>query len=108
MSIEPCPKPTLDGEPYLTCETTAGTERFDGNAILELPVDTKLRYAAFGGLIDGQLSSLGGFTDDFAAAGVQLVPGVFLNRLGAGVCLNPPPLKVRGRRGRGGAQRQAR
>ena len=88
--------PSLDGKPYLTCNNNAATDRWDGNGILELPVADEAQYAVFGGLADGRLTSLGGFADNIGALGVQLAPGVVLERFGAGVCLDPPPLKVRG------------
>lgn len=96
QAIAPCTTPTLDDQPYLTCQDDTGTARWDANAILELPVEAKVRHAVFGGLVDGRLSKFGGFSDNISALGVQLVPGVLLNRFGAGVCLEPAPLKLRG------------
>lgn len=93
--VAPCDAPSLDGEPYITCNDDTNTDRWDVNGILELP-GAGVRYAVFGGLADGRLTRLGGFADNIAIIGVQLAPGVLLNRLGAGVCLSPPPLKVRG------------
>jgi hypothetical protein len=96
-NVAPCEKPSLDGEPYLTCQdSSATTDRWDGNGVLELPVDDKLQYSVFGGLADGRLTSLGGFADNIGALGLKLAPGVDIERLGGGVCLEPPPLKVRG------------
>ena len=95
-NVAPCAAPSLDGKPYLTCNNSATTDRWDGNGILELPVADQVRYSVFGGLADGRLSSLGGFADNIGALGVQLAPGVDLDRFGAGVCLDPPPFKVRG------------
>jgi len=89
----PCDTPSLDGEPYLTCETDDNTDRWDGNAVLELPVASGTQLAAFGGLADGQVSKLGGFADNIA---IPIVPGVTLSRIGVGLCLSPPPLKLRG------------
>lgn len=94
--VAPCDPPSLDGSPYLKCNDDVNTDRWDGNAVLELPVADKVRYAAFGGFADGRLTKLGGFADNIGALGVQLAPGVDLERFGAGVCLNPPPLKLRG------------
>ena len=94
--VTPCDAPSLDGEPYLTCENDAGTDRWNGNAILELPIDAKTQYAAFGGFAGGQLANLGGFGDNLTPLGVQLAPGVTLNRIGFGLCLSPPPFKARG------------
>ncbi|MDQ8044114.1 MAG: PKD domain-containing protein [Solirubrobacteraceae bacterium] len=95
QAISPCAAPDLDGQPYLTCATDATTDRFDGSAVVELPTASSTQLAAFGGLAGGQVSSLGGFVDNLGTA-VPIVPGVFLNRLGFGLCLAPPPLQLRG------------
>ena len=94
-NVAPCAAPSLDDQPYLTCNNNAGTDRWDGNGILELPVADKIQYSVFGGLADGRLTSLGGFADNIGAIGLKLAPGVDLERFGAGVCLGDP-LKVRG------------
>jgi hypothetical protein len=94
--VTPCDPPSLDGQPYITCESDSTADRWNGNAVLELPVDTHTQYAVFGGLADGQVANLGGFGDNLAPLGVQLAPGVTLNRLGFGLCLSPPPFKARG------------
>ncbi|MEA2318931.1 MAG: hypothetical protein QOD44_3120 [Solirubrobacteraceae bacterium] len=95
QTVAPCDPPSLDGKPYITCADDATTERWDGNAVLELPVAGGPQFAAFGGLADGKLSKLGGFADNLGVS-VALLPGVFLKRIGAGLCISPPPLKVRG------------
>ncbi|CAB4959391.1 unannotated protein [freshwater metagenome] len=95
QSLEACKAPDLDGEPYITCETDTGTDRWDGNAVIQLPTASETKLAAFGGLADGRVSKLGGFVDDLGTS-VPIVPGVFLNRVGVGLCLSPPPFKLRG------------
>lgn len=95
-AVAPCEGPTLDGEPYLTCNSDAEVDRWDGNATIELPVSTKTAYTMFGGVADGQVSKLGGIADNIGTLKIPLGPGIFLNRLGAGLCLSPPPFKVRG------------
>ena len=100
QSVSPCATPTLDGRPYVTCESNANTDRWDGNAVIELPgnggaATSGPRLAAFGGLADGQVSKLGGFADNLGTR-APIAPKVFLNRIGVGLCLTPPPLIVRG------------
>ncbi|WP_026910050.1 hypothetical protein [Patulibacter minatonensis] len=95
QSVEPCAAPDLDGSPYITCATDTGTDRWDGNAVIQLPTSSNTKLAAFGGLAGGQVSKLGGFVDDLGTT-VPIVPGVFLNRVGVGLCLSPPPFKLRG------------
>jgi hypothetical protein len=95
QSVDSCEAPELDGSPYITCETDSGTDRWDANAVIELPTASKTRLAAFGGLADGKVAKLGGFVDNLGTA-VPIVPGVFLNRVGVGLCINPPPFKLRG------------
>jgi hypothetical protein len=95
QSVDSCDAPDLDGSPYITCETDTGTDRWDGNAVIQLPTASETKLAAFGGLADGKVAKLGGFVDDLGTS-VPLVPGVFLNRVGLGLCVNPPPFKLRG------------
>ena len=94
QTVTPCAAPSLDGTPFLTCATDASTNRWDGNAVIELP-GSGITLAAFGGLADGKVSSLGGFVDNLGRK-APLAPNVFLNRVGVGLCLTPPPLTLRG------------
>jgi hypothetical protein len=95
QSVDACEAPELDGSPYITCETDTGTDRWDGNAVIQLPTPSETKLAAFGGLADGKISKLGGFVDELGTS-VPIVPGVFLNRVGIGLCVSPPPFKLRG------------
>ena len=95
QALAPCEAPELDGKPYIQCATDATTERFDGSAVIELPTASSTQLAAFGGLADGRVSKLGGFVDQLGTT-VPIVPGIFLNRVGVGLCLSPPPFKLRG------------
>lgn len=95
QAVAPCDAPELDGQPYLECATDVDSDRFDGSAVVELPTASSTRLAAFGGLAGGQVSKLGGFVDGLGTT-VPIVPGVFLNRIGVGLCLAPPPFKLRG------------
>lgn len=95
QAVAPCEAPELDGQPYIQCTDDATTDRWDGNAVIELPTASQTKLAAFGGLADGRVSKLGGFVDGLGTT-VPIVPGVFLNRVGVGLCLSPPPFKLRG------------
>lgn len=94
QAVEPCETPSLDGVPYLTCNTDINTDRWDGNAMIELP-RSGAQIAAFGGVAGGQVTKLGGFADNLGRT-VPLATGVYLNRIGIGLCLNPPPFTLRG------------
>ncbi len=94
QSLAPCSAPSLDGSPYLTCATDVTTNRWNGNAVIELP-GSGVQLAAFGGLANGQVSSLGGFVDNLGRR-APLAPNVYLDRVGVGLCLTPPPLTLRG------------
>jgi len=94
-SVAPCAVPSVNGSPYVTCAQNSNTERFDGSAVLELPTGSHPRLAAFGGIADSRLSKLGGFADHLGTS-VPLASGVYLNRIGVGLCLYPPPFKLRG------------
>lgn len=105
QSTAPCTSPTTIDQaavgtapksdaPYLACGSDVNTNRWDGNAVVELPRGGA-RIAAFGGLADGNLSSLGAVADGLGRR-VPLGGNVFLDKLGFGVCVTPAPLKLRG------------
>lgn len=95
QTVAPCEAPEIDGQPYIQCATDVTTDRFDGSAVIELPTASNTRLAAFGGLAGGEVSRLGGIVDGLGTT-LPIVPGVFLNRVGVGLCLSPPPFKLRG------------
>jgi hypothetical protein len=95
QSVGACEVPELDGRPYITCNEDVTVDRWDGNAIIELPTKSQTRLAMFGGLSGGKLGKLGGFADKLGTT-VPITESVFLNRVGVGLCLNPPPFKLRG------------
>lgn len=94
-AVDGCPAPKLGGQPYLTCAQDTTRDRWSGNAVVVLPTGSSARIGAFGSVAGGQLASLGGFADNLGTS-VPLASGVYLNRVGVGVCINPPPVKVRG------------
>ncbi|HWI73120.1 MAG TPA: hypothetical protein VNT55_14290 [Baekduia sp.] len=95
QSGEPCEAPELDGKPYITCNSDSNANRWDGNAVIILPTKTETKLAAFGGVSNGSISKLGGFVDNLGNK-VPVATGVYLNRVGLGLCINPPPFKLRG------------
>jgi hypothetical protein len=95
VSGEPCEAPELDGKPYITCNSDTNANRWDGNAVIQLPTKSETKLAAFGGVSNGSVSKLGGYVDNLGNK-VPLATGVYLNRVGIGLCLNPPPFKLRG------------
>jgi len=95
QSGEPCEAPELDGKPYITCNSDSNANRWDGNAVIILPTKTETKLAAFGGVSNGSISKLGGYVDNLGTK-VPVAQGVYLNRVGVGLCLNPPPFKLRG------------
>jgi hypothetical protein len=92
---EQCEAPELDGKPYITCNSDTNANRWDGNAVIVLPTKTETKLAAFGGVSNGSISRLGGYVDNLGNK-VPVATGVYLNRVGIGLCLNPPPFKLRG------------
>jgi hypothetical protein len=95
QAVAPCAPLTLGGAPFLTCNTSVTTDRWDGNAVLVLPTASNTRLGFFGGVANTQLSSLGGFADNLGTS-VPIVDGVFLQRVGVGLCVTPPPFKLKG------------
>ena len=97
QSVAPCPQPSFDGTgtPYITCASDPGTDRWDGNAVVLLPSGSKARVGAFGGVADGQLANLGA-TLDLSKGGIPIAPNTVLNKAAFGLCLKPPPLKIKG------------
>jgi len=95
QAVAPCAVPPLHGKPFLECNTNVNTDRWDGNAIVELPTKAKPQLAVFGGVADQKLANLGGFVDGLGKS-VPLMTEVYLRRVGIGLCLYPPPFKLKG------------
>jgi hypothetical protein len=78
-SATPCPTPSLGGQPFLECSSNNSVDRWDGNAVVELPTASKPRVAVFGGVAGGQVSKLGGFVDKLGNS-LPIAQGVYLSR----------------------------
>jgi len=94
-SAEPCQVPSLGGAPFIECSSNDNTDRWDGNAVMELPTSSRPKLALFGGVAGGSLSNLGGFADNLGTS-LPIAQGVYLTRVGIGLCIQPPPFKLRG------------
>ncbi|RKQ90313.1 hypothetical protein C8N24_0113 [Solirubrobacter pauli] len=98
-----CQAPTVGGkagQPFIQCAVDTQVDRWDGSLAIVLPTASKTRIGMWGGLSGGQFGHAGAFVDRLGTA-VPLAPGVFLDRVALGVCVNPPPLKVKGEVGIG-------
>jgi PKD repeat protein len=95
QAVAACPVPSLEGKPFLQCNDNNNLDRWDGNAVLILPTASKPRLALFGGVAGGRLSKLGGFVDNLGTS-LPIAQGVYLTRIGVGLCVYPPPFKLRG------------
>jgi hypothetical protein len=97
-AVSACPIPSggdSDAKPYIQCQQSdANSAEWDGNATIVLPTESKTTITAFGGLEGNQLSYLGGTVTNLGHS-VELDPGVFLNNIGAALCVGPP-LQVKG------------
>lgn len=96
--ITGCQAPSLGGgepKPFLTCNEDTTVDRWDGALALVLPTPSQTELGLWGGLAGGRLSHAGAFADRLGTV-VPIAPGVFLDRVGIGLCLSPPPFKVKG------------
>jgi hypothetical protein len=95
QSVAPCEPIDAAGQPYIQCESDVNVDRWDGNAVVELPSSRGVQFGLFGGLAGGQVSKLGGYVDKLGNR-IPIASGWYLNKVGLGVCVNPPPLKIKG------------
>lgn len=94
LSTAPCDTPTFGGgdEPFIQCNSDPTTNRWDASADIELP--SGLELGAFGGLANGQISKLGGSIGNLERR-APIADGVYLDHVAFGLCLSPPPFKIR-------------
>ena len=94
LSTASCDTPAFGGgdEPFIQCNSDATTNRWDASAVIELP--SGLQLGAFGGLANGQVSKLGGSVGNLGRR-APIANGVYLDHVAFGLCLRPPPFKIR-------------
>lgn len=96
--ITGCQAPSLgsgEPKPFITCQEDTSVDRWDGALALVLPTPSQTELGLWGGMAGGKLSHAGAFADRLGTL-VPIAPGVFLDRVGIGLCLSPPPFKVKG------------
>jgi hypothetical protein len=99
--VQGCQAPKIGkgaSEPFITCNTDVNVDRWDGSLAIILPTASKTELGVWGGTSDGRFSHGGAYADNLGTA-VPLAPGVFLNRIAFGICVNPAPLKLKGELG---------
>ena len=97
-AVAPCQAPAIGGgkpQPYIECRSDNQEDRWDGAIAIVLPTEAKTELGLWGGLRGGRLSHAGAYVDNLGTA-VPLAPGVFLQSVRLGVCLEPPPFQVKG------------
>jgi len=99
--VAPCDPPKIGGngsQPFLQCNTNPTVDRWDGAAAIVLPTASHTELGLWAGLSGGALSYAGASVSHLGSL-VPIAPGVFLDRVAVGVCINPPPFKIKGEAG---------
>ena len=99
-AVAPCKPPSIGGsdKPFIECESNSGQDRWDGSAVIVLPTASNTELGAWAGLSGGRLSYAGAYAGNLGTT-VPLAPGVFLDQVALGVCVDPPPFKIKGQAG---------
>ena len=94
----PCMPPAFGAMPLLMCASGTDQARWDGSAVITLPTTARPQLGLFAG-IKGGAFSYGGAQVTNLGNSITIATGVFLDKFGLGVCLNPAPLKIKGAAG---------
>jgi hypothetical protein len=98
-----CTAPSVGGnasKPFIECSVDTQVDRWDGSLAIVLPTASRTEIGMWGGIAGGRFSHAGAYVDNLGNL-VPLAPGVFLDRVALGVCVEPPPFKVKGEAGIG-------
>lgn len=90
----PCSPPKFGATQLLECKTT-GADRWDGSALIQLPTADKPELGVFAGTSAGQFAYAGAQVTNLGKS-APLAPGVYLDKAGIAICLNPAPMKIKG------------
>lgn len=90
----PCSPPLFGAQPLIECEQGAPANRWDGSAVIVLPTASRAELGVFAGFRDGQFG-YGGAQVTNLGDSVPIATNVFLDRAGLGLCVNPPPFKIK-------------
>jgi hypothetical protein len=94
---QPCQPPKFGATKLLECNTT-GTDRWDGSALMTLPTAARPDIGLFAGTANGQFAYAGAQATNLGTS-VPIVTGVYLDKIGIGICMQPPPMKIKGAAG---------
>jgi hypothetical protein len=90
----PCQPPKFGATPLLECKTT-GTDRWDGSALIQLPTADKPEVGVFAGVSNGSFAYAGAQVTNLGTS-APLVQGVYLDKIGLAICVNPAPTTIKG------------
>ncbi len=90
----PCSPPLFGAQPLIECEQGAPANRWDGSAVIVLPTASRAELGVFAGFRNGQFG-YGGAQVSNLGDSVPIATNVFLDRAGLGLCVNPPPFKIK-------------
>ena len=91
----PCSPPAFGAQPLLSCAAGTDVSRWDGAAVITLPTASRTEVGVFAGVSGDQFSYAGAQVTNLGDA-VPLAPGVYLDRIGLAICVQPPPMKFTG------------
>ena len=94
----PCSPPAFGATKLLECTNATGVDRWDGSALIQIPTAAKPDIGLFAGTVSGDFAYAGAQATNLGNS-VPLVQGVYLDRIGLGICLKPGPLKLKGAAG---------
>ena len=97
-AASPCSPPRFGGQQLLTCEGGSNVDRWDGSASIVLPTKSKPEVGLYAGAKNGAFSYAGAQVTGLGNS-VPLAEGVYVDKFGLAICLNPPPLKLKGAAG---------
>lgn len=90
----PCSPPLFNGKPLIECEQGAPANRWDGSAVVVLPTVSRAELGVFAGFRNGEFGYGGAQVSNLGDA-VPIATNVFLDRAGLGLCVKPPPFKIK-------------
>jgi hypothetical protein len=97
-SATPCSPPLHGDKPFIECQSPGNVSRWDGTAEIVLPTAARPEVGVYAGVQNNQFSYAGGQVTNLGTS-VPLATGVFLDNVKLGVCVTPPPFKLKGAAG---------
>ena len=94
-TTDPCSPPAFGAQPLISCEAGTDVSRWDGAAVITLPTESSTEVGVFAGVSGDQFSYAGAQVTNLGEA-VPLATGVYLDRVGLAICIQPPPMKFTG------------